>query len=62
MKSFKEGEKEAIKKEAKAQSDQLVSAMNQLNADAWSMYYVKDVLLSTIVSTDYWLCEVHGWI
>lgn len=50
--TFTETEKETIQKEVKAQFNQLVSAVNQLNAGAWSNYYSKDEFLSAIASAD----------
>ncbi len=47
-------EKEAIEKEVKDQFNQLVSAINQKDADAWSEYYSKNEFLSVIVGTDYY--------
>jgi|WetSurMetagenome_2_1015567.scaffolds.fasta_scaffold00069_8 ketosteroid isomerase-like protein len=54
MKPFTEAEKEVIKKEVNEQFNQLVSALNQLNAGTWSEFYSKDEFLSSIVSTDYY--------
>jgi ketosteroid isomerase-like protein len=54
QRTFTEVEKEAVKKEIKDQFNQLASAINQLNADAWSKFYSKDEFLSAIVSTDYY--------
>jgi ketosteroid isomerase-like protein len=47
-------ESKAIEKEVSDQFSQLVSAVNQLNADAWSRHYSKDDFISAIVSTDYY--------
>ncbi|MDD5168365.1 MAG: nuclear transport factor 2 family protein [Syntrophales bacterium] len=54
MESFTEVEREAIKKEVKDRFNQLVSALNQLDARAWSEYYSKDGFVSAIVATDYY--------
>jgi ketosteroid isomerase-like protein len=61
MESFTGMEKETIKKEVKDQFNQLVSAINQLNTDAWSEYYSKDEFLSAIVSTDYYATR-SAWV
>jgi ketosteroid isomerase-like protein len=61
MKSFTEMEKETIEKEVKDQFNQLVSALNQLNAGAWSEYYSKDEFLSAIVATDYYTAR-SAWV
>ncbi len=49
-----EMEKEAIKKEITNQFNQLVSAANASDADAWFEYYSKEEFLSTIAGTDYY--------
>jgi ketosteroid isomerase-like protein len=54
QRAFTEVEKEAIKKEVKDQFNQLASAINQLNAQAWSNYYSKDQFASAIAGTDYY--------
>ena len=65
MQSFTEAEKEAIEKEIKDQFNQLISAINQLNAGAWSEYYSKDEFLSTIANTiagtDYYAAR-SAWV
>lgn len=47
-------ENETIRKEVKDQFDQLVSAINRNDVEAWSKYYSKDNFLSTIVGADYY--------
>lgn len=47
-------ENEKIRKEVKDQFNQLVSAINRNDVEAWSKYYGKDNFLSTIVGTDYY--------
>jgi len=47
-------QKEIIEKEVKNQFNQLVSALNQLNAGAWSEYYSKGEFLSAVAGTDYY--------
>lgn len=53
--------KEAIQKEIKNQFNQLISAVNQLNAAAWSENYSKDEFLSTICATDYYASR-SAWV
>jgi ketosteroid isomerase-like protein len=48
-----EVEKETIK-EVKNQFNQLVSAINQKDADAWSKFYSQDKFLSAIAGADYY--------
>ena len=59
-----EVEKEAIKKDVKDQFSRVVSALNNIDASAWSEYYSKDEFLSAIVSTDCYAsrsaCHVAG--
>jgi len=52
--TISEVDQEGIRAEVKDQFNQLVSAINQLNADAWSESYSRDGFLSAIVSTDYY--------
>lgn len=52
--TFTDTEKEVIGKEVKAQFNQMVSAINQKDAAAWSQYYSENDFLSTIVGTDYY--------
>jgi ketosteroid isomerase-like protein len=49
-----DAEKKAVEKEVSDQFSQLASAVNQLNADAWSRHYSKDDFVSAIVGTDYY--------
>jgi ketosteroid isomerase-like protein len=60
---FAEGmpDKEAIQKQVTDQFNQLISAINQKNAGAWSEYYSKDEFLSAIVSTDYYATR-SAWV
>ncbi len=43
-----------VKKEVRDQFNQLVSAINQMNAGEWSKFYSNDEFLSTIAGTDYY--------
>jgi len=52
--TFTEVEKEAIQSEVKDQFNQLVSALNQKDAGAWSEFYSTDEFLSTICGTDFY--------
>jgi len=61
MKSFTEPEKEAIQKEVQDQFNQLVFAINRLNAGAWSDFYSRDDFLSTIAGTDYYATR-SAWV
>jgi len=61
MKSFTEADKEAIKKEVKDQFNQLISAINQSNAGAWSEYYSQGQFLSAIASTDHYATR-SAWV
>ena len=61
MKSFTEAEKEAIQKEVQDRFNQLVSAINQLNAGEWSDFYSRDDFLSTIAGTDYYATR-SAWV
>jgi len=54
-------EKESIKKEVTDQFNQLVSAVNSMNAEAWSEYYSKDEFLSAIASTDFFATR-SAWV
>lgn len=47
-------EKEAIRKEVKSRFNDLIFAINQRDAVAWSKYYSNDDFVSAIVSTDYY--------
>jgi ketosteroid isomerase-like protein len=49
MESFTE-----VEKEVRDQFNQLVSAINQMNAGEWSKFYSNDEFLSTIAGTDYY--------
>ncbi len=49
-----EVEKEAIRKEVKNRFNDLIFAINQRDAVAWSKYYSNDDFVSAIVSTDYY--------
>lgn len=54
QRTFTEVEKEAVKKEVKDQFNQLVAALNQKDAGAWSEFYSQDDFLSAIAGTDYY--------
>lgn len=47
-------ERESVEKEVKSQFNQLLSAINQKDAAAWSKFYSKDEFLSAIAGTDYY--------
>jgi ketosteroid isomerase-like protein len=47
-----EADKKTIKNEVKHKFDQLISAINQSNAEAWSENYSQSQFLSAIASTD----------
>ncbi|HEY3275501.1 MAG TPA: nuclear transport factor 2 family protein [Syntrophorhabdaceae bacterium] len=61
QRTFTEGEKETVRKEVKDQFNQLISAVNQSNADAWSKYYSKDEFLSATAGTDYYATR-SAWV
>ncbi len=65
MKSVQEGltekETDLIRKEVTEQFIHLVSAINQLDAAAWSEHYSKDEFLSAIVSTDHYAARSE-WV
>lgn len=56
-----ETQKETIQKEVKAEFNQLVSAVNQLKAAAWSNYYSKDEFLSAIAGADSYT-QRNAWV
>jgi ketosteroid isomerase-like protein len=47
-------DKKTMEKEVKDQFNQLVSALNQMNAGAWSENYSQDQFVSAIAGTDYY--------
>jgi ketosteroid isomerase-like protein len=49
-----DAQSKAVEKEVRDQFSQLVWAINQKNADAWSRFYSKDDFVSAIVGTDYY--------
>lgn len=49
-----EKENEMIKTEVKEQFNQLISALNNLDSNAWSGFYSKDEFVSSFVSTDFY--------
>ena len=61
MNSITETDKKAIRNEVKHQFDQLISAINQSNAEAWSEYYSQSQFLSAIASTDYYAAR-SAWV
>lgn len=61
QRSFTEVEKEAIKKDVHDQFRLLVSAINQLDAGAWSEYYSKESFTSAMVGTKYY-AERKAWV
>ena len=54
-------EKAAIQQEVKDQFDQLLSACEQMNAEAWSEFYSKEEFLSAIGGTLY-LTSRTAWV
>lgn len=54
-------EKEAVKKEVQDQFHHLTSAVNQMNAEAWSKFYSGDEFLSAIAGTDYYATR-NTWV
>ena len=61
MQSFLDADKEVIIKEVKGHFNQLVSAINQSNAGAWSEYYSKEGFLSAVAGTDYYAVR-SDWV
>jgi ketosteroid isomerase-like protein len=61
MKSLTDADKKTISNEVKDQFTQLISAINQSNAQAWSEYYSQDQFLSAIVSTDHYATR-SAWV
>ncbi len=61
MKSFMDAENKTIGKEVEDQFTQLISAINQSNAEAWQEYYSKDQFLSAIVNTDQYATRI-AWV
>lgn len=61
MKMLSEAEKETIQRQVRDQFNQLVSAINQLNARAWSEHYSKDGFLSAFAGTDYFATR-SAWV
>lgn len=53
MKTWSEADQEIIRREVRDQFNLLISAVNQMNACAWSEYYSKDGFLSAFAGTDY---------
>jgi ketosteroid isomerase-like protein len=58
---FTDAEKETVKKEVKEQFNQLVSILNQKNAEEWSKFYSKDEFISAFISTDYY-SDRTAWV
>lgn len=54
-------EKEAIEKEVKDQFTQLVAALNQKDAGAWSEFYSQDGFLSAIAGVDHYAPR-NAWV
>lgn len=50
-----------IEKEVKDQFNQLLSALNQKDAGAWSKFYSDDEFVSTIAGTDYY-ANRNDWV
>jgi len=50
-----------MEKEVKDQFNQLVSAINQMNAGEWSKFYTNNEFLSTIAGTDYFETK-NTWV
>lgn len=61
MNSITEADKKAIRNEVKHQFDQLISAINQSNAETWSENYSQDQFLSAIASTDLYTTR-SAWV
>jgi len=59
-------EQELIKKEVAAKFSQLVAAINDVNANAWSAFYSRDEFISAIAGIDYyatrsaWVGQING--
>jgi ketosteroid isomerase-like protein len=47
-----------VEKEVKDRFNQLISAINQLNASAWSEFYSNEEFLSSFVSTDFYSSRI----
>jgi len=54
QRTLTDAQSKAIGTEVRNQFDQLVSAIDQLDADAWSRFYSKDDFVSAMVGTDYY--------
>jgi len=59
--TFTDSDKEIIKKEVTEQFNQLVAALNQIDAEAWPKFYSKDEFISAMVMTDYYSTK-SAWI
>ncbi len=54
QRTLADAESTAIQKEVSDQFNQLVLAVNRLDAGAWSRFYSKDDFISAVVGTDYY--------
>lgn len=54
METLPDVKKNEIEKEVTDQFNQLISALNQKNADEWAKYYSSNGFISTIAGTDYY--------
>lgn len=59
--TFTDADKEIVKKEVTEQFNQLVAALNQVDAEAWSKFYSKDEFVSAIVAADYYAIR-SAWV
>ncbi len=58
---FTDAQKETVKKEVKAQFEDLASAVRKINAEAWSQNYSRNGFISAFVNTDYYSSR-ENWV